>query len=94
MARSGSAILTVTIRTRPRANSLPQKEPKMASITYPCYYQYKDAKNEWRWTYYARNGRVISVSSESYQNRSDCAHAIGLMKGSASDAVYYEAAAA
>ena len=32
-------------------------------LTYPCYYQYKDAANFWRWTYYASNGKAISVSS-------------------------------
>jgi uncharacterized protein YegP (UPF0339 family) len=61
----------------------------MASITYPCYHQYKDNRGQWRWTYYASNGEPISVSSESYVNRSDCTHSVNLMKRSGNDPVFY-----
>jgi uncharacterized protein YegP (UPF0339 family) len=41
----------------------------------------------WRWRYVARNGRIISVSSEAYVNESDCDRSIAIMKGSGSDPV-------
>lgn len=66
----------------------------MATFTYPCYWQYKDNKGEWRWTYYAANHEAIAVSSESYKNRSDCTHAVNIMKGSSNAPLFYEAAAA
>jgi len=66
----------------------------MAEVTYPCYWMYKDAKSEWRWTYYAKNREAISVSSESYKNKSDCEHSINLMKGSSQAPVFYPASAA
>jgi uncharacterized protein YegP (UPF0339 family) len=61
----------------------------MATVTYPCYIQRKDAKSEWRWTYYAKNGEAIGVSSESYKNRSDCSHGITLMQGSTNHPTFY-----
>jgi uncharacterized protein len=61
----------------------------MADVTYPCYWMKKDNRGEWRWTYYARNGEEIAVSSEGYVNRSDCEHAIGLVKNSSNDPVFY-----
>jgi hypothetical protein len=32
---------------------------------------YRDVKGEWRWTQYARNGKIRKASSESFVNRSD-----------------------
>ena len=61
----------------------------MGNVTYPCYHQYKDNARQWRWTYYARNGEAIAVASESYVNRSNCTHAINLMRGSNGDPLYY-----
>lgn len=61
----------------------------MTGLTYPCYYMKKDSRGEWRWTYYARNGEAIAVSSEGYKVRADCLHSINLMKASSSDPVYY-----
>lgn len=63
----------------------------MATATYPCYKQSKDAKGEWYWVYYAKNGEAISRSSESYINRGDCTHSIHLMQKSGSDPIYYPA---
>jgi len=60
----------------------------MADVTYPCYQQKTDSSKQWYWVYYARNGEAIARSSESYVNRSDCAHSIALMKGSGSDPVF------
>lgn len=62
-------------------------------LTYPCYYLYKDAAGYWRWTYYASNGKVIGVSSESYINKADCQRGIDIMKASYSSAVYEQKAA-
>jgi uncharacterized protein YegP (UPF0339 family) len=61
----------------------------MAERTYPSYWLYKDAKNEWRWSYEARNGETIAVSSESYKRRADCERGINIMKGSSSSPVWF-----
>ncbi len=61
----------------------------MATVTYPCYWQKKDASGYWYWIYYASNGKAISRSSESYVRRADCEHSISLMKGSSGDPVFY-----
>ena len=42
----------------------------------------RDSRSEWRWSFVAKNGRIIAVSSEGYKNKSDCLHAIDLVKGS------------
>ena len=55
----------------------------MAERTYPSYWMYKDSRGEWRWTYEARNGETIAVSSEGYKRRADCERSIEIMKGSA-----------
>jgi uncharacterized protein YegP (UPF0339 family) len=62
----------------------------MATVTYPCYWQKKDAKGQWYWIYYAKNAEPIARSSESYVKREDCTHSISLMKASAGDAVFYD----
>jgi uncharacterized protein YegP (UPF0339 family) len=49
---------------------------------------YKDAKNQWRWTYEASNGKTIAVSSESYIKRSDCDRSIEIMKQSKNSPVW------
>lgn len=59
------------------------------ALKYPCYWQRKDNRGEWRWTYYASNGEEIAVSSEGYKNRSDCTHSIELMRGSSSHQIFY-----
>ena len=61
----------------------------MTTVTYPCYIQRKDSRGEWRWTYYAKNGEAISVSSEGYKNRSDCSHAVDIMKGSGDSPLFF-----
>jgi uncharacterized protein YegP (UPF0339 family) len=62
----------------------------MATVTYPCYWQKKDAKGQWYWIYYAKNGEAIARSSESYIKREDCEHSISLVKKSAPDQVFYD----
>ncbi|MDB5591478.1 YegP family protein [Enterovirga sp.] len=54
--------------------------PKPTS--FPCYHKSKDNRGEWRWTYYARNGEEIGVSSESYKEERDCDRGIEIMKSS------------
>lgn len=55
----------------------------MANREYPSYWKYKDDAGEWRWTYEAKNGETIAVSSEGYKNRADCERAIQIMQQSA-----------
>lgn len=52
------------------------------------YYIYKDASGYWRWRLRAANNRIIADSGESYVNKSDCLHAINLVKGSSVAPVY------
>jgi uncharacterized protein YegP (UPF0339 family) len=44
---------------------------------------YKDAKGEWRWRLFAANGKQIANSGEGYKNKTDCEHAIDLVKNAA-----------
>jgi uncharacterized protein len=60
----------------------------MAMRPYPSYWMYKGNQNLWRWKYDASNGRTISVSSESYNNRKDCERSIEIMKQSHSSEVW------
>lgn len=53
-----------------------------------AYYVYRDASYQWRWRLVAANHRIIAVSSEAYQNKSDCLHAVQLVKGSSAAPVY------
>lgn len=60
----------------------------MSSRPYPSYWMYRDNRGEWRWTYEARNGETIAVSSEGYVRRADCRHSISLMQVSTSSPVW------
>ncbi|MBW0168678.1 MAG: DUF1508 domain-containing protein [Hydrogenophaga sp.] len=62
----------------------------MADIIYPCYRETKDHKGQWYWVYYAKNGKAIARSSESYVHQKDCTHSIELMKTSRADPVFLE----
>jgi len=53
-----------------------------------AYFIYKDASNQWRWRLRAANQKIIADSGESYFNKSDCIHAINLVKGSSQAPVY------
>ena len=45
------------------------------------YFQmYQDNRNEWRWRLKAANHETIAISSEGYVRKSDCLHAIDLVK--------------
>lgn len=61
----------------------------MADVTYPCYWEKKDQSGGWYWIYYAKNGKAIARSSESYVSRSDCTHSISSVKGSKDDQIFY-----
>lgn len=61
----------------------------MATVTYPCYWQKKDAKGQWYWIYYAKNGEEIGRSSESYVRREDCSHSVHLMQASKESKIFY-----
>lgn len=62
----------------------------MATVTYPCYWQKKDNSGFWYWLYYAKNGKAIARSSESYVNRDDCFRSIQIMKESTASPVFYD----
>ena len=62
-------------------------------LSYPCYYMYKDNASYWRWTYYASNGKAISVSSESYVAKADCQRSIEIMQASYNSTIYEQKAA-
>ena len=53
-----------------------------------AYLIYRDAANQWRWRLVAANNRIIAASGEGYHNKSDCQHAISLVKGSSAAPVY------
>lgn len=46
------------------------------------FWYYLDKGSEWRWRLKAANGQIIAVSGEGYKNKSDCLHAIELVKSS------------
>lgn len=33
---------------------------------------YRDVHGKWRWTQYARNGKIRAASEESFENKGDC----------------------
>ena len=45
------------------------------------YIVYPDKRGEYRWQLQANNNKVIADSGEGYKNKSDCIHAIELVKG-------------
>jgi uncharacterized protein YegP (UPF0339 family) len=57
-------------------------------LKYPCYWMYRDNKNEWRWIYYGDNGEEIGVSSESYTTKANCQRSVQIMKASSNSTVY------
>jgi uncharacterized protein len=50
----------------------------------------KDHKGEWRWSFAATNHETIAVASEGYHNRSDCLHALKLVKEQGPRAPVYD----
>ncbi|MBX7151117.1 DUF1508 domain-containing protein [bacterium] len=53
-----------------------------------AYMVYKDAAGYWRWRLLASNYKIIATSGEGYSYKSDCVHAIELVKGSSAAPVY------
>ncbi len=41
---------------------------------------YKDAKSEFRWRFLADNQKIVATSGEGYKKKTDCKHAIDLIK--------------
>lgn len=60
----------------------------MADRPFPSYWMYRDKNKQWRWSYEARNGLTIAVSSEAYHNRADCQRGIDIMKASHNSEVW------
>ena len=46
------------------------------------YWIFRDKSREWRWRLRAANNQIIAVSGEGYVAKSDCLHAINLVKSS------------
>lgn len=55
----------------------PRRPRASASLVYDCY---RDNRGEWRWRLWAKNGRVIADSAESYKRRADMAKMINQMR--------------
>jgi len=51
------------------------------------YFYWQDAKGEWRWYLWSPNGKKVATAGESYHNKADCLHAIGLVKNSSDSPV-------
>lgn len=55
------------------------------------YFQvYKDAANYWRWRLKSANHEIVA-QGESYYNKQDCLHAVGLVMGTTTKTPVYEA---
>jgi uncharacterized protein YegP (UPF0339 family) len=55
---------------------------KYSDITFVVY---KDAAKEFRWRLMGRNWEILGDSGEGYKNKSDCLHAIGIIRRDAAD---------
>ena len=44
------------------------------------YRIYRDANNQWRWRLVADNDKIVADSGQGYDKKTDCLHAIGLIK--------------
>lgn len=47
---------------------------------------YRDGQGEYRWKLQADNNQVIATSGEGYKAKSDCKHAVDLIRTKASEA--------
>ncbi|MBL0405442.1 DUF1508 domain-containing protein [Microvirga aerilata] len=45
----------------------------------------KNSQGQYIWRLKSNNGRTFAVSGESYHNKADCEHAIGLVKSAVPD---------
>jgi uncharacterized protein YegP (UPF0339 family) len=52
------------------------------------FFLYKDTTNQWRWRLVSENHKTIADSAESYWNKADAQHGIGLVKGAYNAPVY------
>lgn len=55
---------------------------------------YQDGAGDFRWRFQANNGKILAVSVEGYINRTNCEHAIILIKREAAQALVSDAAVA
>lgn len=44
------------------------------------------ASKQWRWRLWSSNNKILADSGESYVNKADCEHAVGLIKAGAATA--------
>lgn len=52
------------------------------------FFVYRDAQYQWRWALHAANHLRIANAGEGYHNKSDCLHAISLVKSCANAPIY------
>jgi len=67
-------------RTRPNSDGRKAKEEE------PEFEIYEGKDEDFRWRLQAANNGTIAISSEGYENKGDCRHAIQLVKRDAPDA--------
>jgi uncharacterized protein YegP (UPF0339 family) len=88
MKRLTMALAVATAATFAGFGAYAQTQEKKAekaekTLTFEVY---KDAKGEFRWRLKATNSEPIANSGEGYKAKSDCLHAIDLIKEGASKA--------
>jgi uncharacterized protein len=54
------------------------------------FWIYKDSIGQWRWSLVASNGKNLADSGESYWNKQDCLHGIGLVMSTSAQTPIYE----
>ena len=52
---------------------------------------YQDTAGDFRWRFQSNNGKILADSGEGYNNRSNCEHAIILLKREAPQAAITDA---
>lgn len=55
----------------------PRRPSHPARVVFDAY---RDAAGEWRWRAWARNGKIIADSGESYKRRGDCLRMADLLR--------------
>ena len=64
----------------------PGSDGRKAKKAEPEFEIYKGNDGDYRWRLQAANNKPIAISSEGYENKGDCRHAITLVKHEAPDA--------
>lgn len=57
---------------------------------FQIYPSIRGLTRQWAWRLRAANHQIIATSGESYYNKNDCLHAVGLVKGTSTFTPVYE----